>query len=188
MDESKIDPSAPPEGPRMGSTLSARIVSALPFAAVAAVLCAAAVFFNAEHRRADEDYARRIAEVSASLPERVSNVRHTQHGIADFEPDVHWTGEGATILKTVRRQGVKRWSGEPYTAWHVLARTPSGRFFEAQFEVVRDTGCERTAQCLSEKLLPRTDRQVKAWLHHQNDPKLFQDLFKEAMPPREIKA
>lgn len=169
-------------------TMADRLVALLPLLALLLAAFGLASSFNGESKRADRAYADWKAQVTASASDLVAQMRYLEHTHGDLQPNVQWTGEGARILKTVSREGQQRWSSDPYTRWEVLAITPSGRYFEVALELRRDTSCEELRHCLRKSFNPQTEKQVKAWLYYHNDPQLFRVLFKEDMPPKEVKA
>lgn len=150
--------------------------------------CGAWVSFQGYDRQLEKQYTERIEAITTGIPVLVASIRYVEQPFQDMQPAVRWSGEGAKILLVAQYQDAPAFGGKR-TRWTVLARTPKGRFFSANYELSRKEECEEVLKCAELKAIHGlTDNAARAKVFRAGKSELYRELFGTDMPPTEVKA
>lgn len=127
-----------------------------------------------------------IATIDRELPELIRKFRSAT--ATDSGTSLIWSGEGAQVIEQEFEVRKTKVSGDQ-ARWHLTLKTASGRFFDLRFELLKQDNCEIAADCLTvDYFVPRTTQEIKARIVRSGNARLYQELFNEPMPAREIPA
>jgi hypothetical protein len=140
-----------------------------------------------------ESRLQREAYVTANISKSFAELNELHEYYEPLKPATRWLGRDAKLLH------IEKFSDDLFfvkkTKWNILAQTPAGNFFTAQYlseyhfaDFYISANCDKNLSCVKFKAVyPLSRAQAKEELFRAGKRDSFKEIFNEEAPPVEIK-
>jgi hypothetical protein len=171
-----------------GTTISSR-AQVLIYPGMIALLFASYIFWGHVDAAEEKKQHEQAQEVSAVISDTFARMVHTAPGADGASPSMVWKGADSKLLH-VDSFIVRKPLGSEIHTWAVLGVTKRGRYFLATWQLPEPGRCSGTGpECVSLRSVDEmSEKSVRDYLFARKRPDLYEQLFKEKMPPATIDA